>query len=96
MPIPYEVVSTSEADDDLTELWRKATSRERQAITRAAAYIDKYLSFDAHLKGFPYSRKFPQRRLFVKSPPVVYFAVSAGPSHRGKVLITAFREARSN
>ena len=54
MPIPYEAVSTPEADDDLTELWRKATSRERQAITRAAAYIDNYLSFDAHLKGFPY------------------------------------------
>jgi hypothetical protein len=96
MSIPYDVVSTAEANDELTDLWRKATSRERDAITEASAYIDKYLSSDAHLKGFAYSRKFSQRRLFVKSPLVVYFDVAAGAGHRGKVLITAFREARSN
>jgi hypothetical protein len=96
MPIPFDVVSTAEANDELIDLWRKATPRERDVITQASANIDKYLSSDAHLKGFSYSREFPQRRLFVKSPLVVYFDVSAVTGHHGKVLITAFREAGRN
>lgn len=84
MPTRYDVVMGPKAEDDLAELWRAGSHLQRLRITKAAQFMQTYLSQDAHLKGIRYPHQ-PTRRFVVKHPLVVHFDVSE-PDRRVTIL----------
>jgi hypothetical protein len=81
----YTVVTAPVADDQLAEIWLKAT--DRQAVADAFDRIEFSLKIDAHLQGQEHPNGW---RVITVTPLAVAFRVSEG-DRLVRILSVAFR-----